>query len=303
MALDTYTSAFAPRDIPDDVSCLVFADKRQLGGEYDSGVAMPLSVMLTERFPQDHHFVCYTTPQSMRLRKDMAEPMRFDFCSFDLDCDNHQSKPTADDFEQIVFSCFVMHYGDVPLPNVIYATRGGARLVYLIKPLFDANLFERHVKALAKKMTAPLANGRKAGSHKYDLDAAALDWTRLFRCPLVVRGDVPEYDHPVRFYHGGLLDLLRFKPAKRKEYVIRATGQPITDLEQQQLLVEVAVKMRPGQRNDTLHKTFFKIWKRWPADAEDLFPRIVEIALASGLDRREIEATYRSAERGAMTTG
>jgi hypothetical protein len=89
---------------------------------------------------------------------------------------------------------------------------------------------------------------------------------------------------------------------KRKEYVIRVTGQPISNLEQQQLLVEVAVKMQPGQRNDTLHKTFFKIWKRWPADAEDLLPRIVEIALASGLDRREIEATYRSAERGAKTT-
>jgi hypothetical protein len=84
---DGYTTPLCPGDLPDDVLCTVFADKRQVGGVPDSGVTMPLAVALTEKFEQDHHLAPYVTPQSMRLRKEMHEATTFGCCLFDLDYD------------------------------------------------------------------------------------------------------------------------------------------------------------------------------------------------------------------------
>jgi len=286
-----YTQQLRLGDISPEVACTVFADKRQVGGESDSGVTMPLEMMLLEEFPQDHHFTQYTTPQSMRLRKDMREPTRFDFVAFDLDFGKHLERPTVETFSLLVLHCWLVDY----VPNIIYATRGGARIVYVIQPFSDATLFEGHAKTLTRKLAEPLLLGKSG----YELDTAASDWTRLFRCPRVVRDDQQEYDYPVRLYHTDTLDLLRFKPVQKKQRTYRPTGRGITNVEQQQLLVEVAARMQPGQRNTELHKCFYKIWKRWPDDAEELFPDIAQMAEHSGLDKREIEATYKSAERGA----
>jgi hypothetical protein len=272
-------------------------------GEPDTGVVMPLGMMMVEKFEGDAHFVCYTTPQSMRLRKDMTEPMKFDFVAYDADFNDHKSRPASDDFFKFVDEMFIHHYAGVPLPNVIYQTRGGCRLVFLIRPLFDANIFESHVKALARKLSKAITNSRDRGVHRYELDTGALDWTRMFRCPHVVRDGKPEYDYQVRLFHTGLLDLLRFKPTKKKEYVIRATGKPITDEEQRRSLVELTCRLKPGCRNDEWHKWAYKQWKQHPDDAEALFPSAAEICLESGLDLKETLSAWKSAERAAKAAG
>jgi hypothetical protein len=303
--LNAYTSKLELQDIPDDILCTVFADKRQVGGEPDTGVIMPVSVMLTERFPQDHHFTSYQTPQSMRLRKEMQEPKKFDICAYDLDFDNHQSKPSAEDFEEFVRCVYVMHYGGVPLPNVIYQTRGGCRLVYFIRPLADADLFEAHVKALAKKIAEPLNNSRRAGGHRYDFDNGTLDWTRLYRCPAVVREDdkgIPreEYNYHVRLFHADLLDILRFKAAKKREYVVKENDSPLDDVDLRRLIQSYDNRMAPGCRNTELHKLHYMVWKKWPDDAEDkIYPYVFELGLKHGLTEREIRTSWESAKRAA----
>ena len=144
------------------------------------------------------------------------------------------------------------------------------------------------MKSLAQKIAKGLEKGRTFdGSHKYDLDHQPTDWTRFFRCPLCIRDGQSEHHHRVRLYHSDQLDLLRFKPIKKKQVIYRPVGHTITKPEQQKLLAEIAARLQPGQRNDQLHKIFYRIWKCWPTDAADLFEPIAQIAENAGLDRRK----------------
>ena len=274
-----------------DAQCMVFSDKFIMGGAHDEGVIMPVEAMLRTSFESDAHFVQYVTPKNMRVNKGMKEPLQFSFCAYDLDYSGHGERPTNDKFEHLQF-----HFGLIDnVPNIIYATRGGARAIYLIKPIASGDVFEAHAKVLGKKIAEPIHNGKSG----YELDTAASDWTRMFRCPRVIRDDEAQYDYPVRYYHNKILDLLRFKIEIKKYRPISRSAERITNFELLRLLRDAADKMRQGSRNTVLYACFFRLWRRWPDDAEDLLPTFLEIARNKQMAEREVMNCFRSAERGA----
>jgi len=273
-----------------DVQCMVFAGKYIMGGALDEGVIMPIEAMLRTPFESDAHFVQYVTPKSMRVNKEMQEPVLFSFCAYDLDFGKHGQRPTNAEFEHLQLCCGLSDF----VPNVLYGTRGGARVLYLIQPIASPDVFEGHAKVLAKHIAEPIRNG----NFGYELDAGAKDWTRMFRCPRVVRdGETQEY--PIRYYHNKLLDLLRFRVEVKKPPLPLRSSERITNLEQKRLLRDAEDKMTMGSRNTVLYGCFFRLWRRWPTDAEDLLPAFLNIAKNKQLDEREIMSCFRSAEKGA----
>ncbi len=217
--LNYYTKPLTqePRRLP-VARVQVLTTKFTPGGESVAGT-LDLDEMLLERYPADAHFMMYTSPQGVRLVKGTAAYLGvcFEIAAVDLDFDQHRSRPTLSDF------CDLAMVADVtlrPAPNVIYQTRGGARLVYLIETIQDdPDLFERHYQGLIARVKRQVNN---LSNFPYHVDTAAKDWTRLFRCPRVTRDGREEFDHHVQVVHDRRVSLLNLKiPKGRRRKMLK----------------------------------------------------------------------------------
>jgi hypothetical protein len=287
--VSSYTSEL---DIPETIQCHLLGSKYLPGLEPDCVLTVPLAAALLVEYDCDAHFTLYTSPAEVRLLKyePLPAPVLFQFVALDLDFDNHKSKPTDLDFANLVRSLHCTDY----TPNIVYATRGGARLIYLIEPLADPALFEANYQALLQKVAAPLANS----NCPYQVDFQAQDWTRLFRCPRVVRDGVAEYDRQVRQFHTDFLDLLRFKVKQKQASTPTARcggNQPYRHCDP--VILSLLKNLTPDHnRNSTAFRLCCYTLRRYNAQAAALWlDHIRNDVVAAGLPEREFERTLESA--------
>ena len=289
--INARTKPLEPRDLPSDVWTHILAERCIWGNEPVDGT-MPLEDALLEPWEKDVHITQYISQAAVRCVKGDVNryQLRFDFCLFDLDFKNHDDndRPTLDHFAKLVGYLNVLDYQ----PNIVYQTRGGCRLVYLIEPTTDALWFESHYAALAKEIETPLINADCG----YQLDMATRDWTRLFRSARVTRDGVQEYDHQIRLFHTDRFDLNRFhvksKPVRKKTI----TGKVAIHSCDTTLWRLLRVEMREGQRNATAFKACCYALRTFTADAaERAIEAIRRAAIDAGLDENEFETLLRSA--------
>jgi hypothetical protein len=287
LILDAYSAPAGVGLVPlPDAPVHVLGSKFTPGGDPVDGT-LGLADLLVERFECDAHFTSYTSPELARLVKGIPHPqIRFDLAVLDLDFDDHQSRPTLGDFAALIR---IAHLLD-EVPNVVYETRGGARFIYVIEPITDADQFERHFHALLTRVAAPIARSRSP----YQVDLAAKDWTRLYRCPLVVRDRVEEFDRQVRVMHPGRLCLTSFRVRRPKPRVVYSGHERYAgDDPRLELLIR---GLKVGSRNTCLYKAAAYVLSRYaPADAESLLVRIGVDAASAGLGEREVVSTIQSA--------
>ena len=104
--INARTKPLEPRDLPPDVWCHIFAEKCTCGNEPADGT-MPLEDALLEPWEKDVHVTQYLSPAAVRCIKGDVNryQLRFDFCLFDCDFDNHGERPTIDNFADLVGYC------------------------------------------------------------------------------------------------------------------------------------------------------------------------------------------------------
>jgi hypothetical protein len=252
--------------------------------------ALSLSTLLTMQWPTDVHFPQYYTSEEKRQQKSdpIALPLdiEFRFAAYDLDFGDHKVRPTIADFNKLVLTLQVVDY----TPNIIYQTRGGARIIYLIDPINVADEFERHYNKLLTTLEQPLS----LSTNGYTIDATK-DWTRLFRAPWVVRDEVEEYDRLIRLFHNKVLDLRRFK-VKEKKIAHRVVHNSPFD-QSDTYLMALLNEMSEGTRNNNLFKAACHIYRSYNEDGIERWLDIFrERAESEGLTPVEIETVIRSGE-------
>jgi hypothetical protein len=275
--------------VPSTITCEVFGDKYTKGGMPADG-SLHLGDVLTSTWEDDLHFVQYHHRACMRLVKGVPHSgIAFGFCAFDLDFGGHKARPTLADFVNILRTAVVIDTAGEGGPNVVYATRGGCRWVYFIKPMDDEDLFERHRLALQKRLQGIMGEEH----HGYSLDATP-DWTRMFRAPWVTRDEVQEYEHPVRLIHDKLFDLRKLKVEPKPQYPKFTGNAPFGRDERLTKLTQDMAE--EGQRNRCLFVACLHVLKKYnPAGQERWLDVLRNHSLAAGLDEREIESVIKSA--------
>ena len=287
---DGDTRALDRHDLPSGVQTHVLGSKFTRGGEPVDGT-MPLAHMLLEEWEADCHFTQYTSDPPVRAVKGEANnyKLRFDFCCYDLDFDNHGRRPTLDDFRQLVIVANVIDH----TPNVLYETRGGARFVYLIRPTSNPEWFESRYAAFMAQL-APLFINANIG---YQLDAAVKDWPRLFRCPRVIRDGAAEYDRQVRLFHTRMLNLNGFRIKSKTARKVTAGNRPFT-AHDPKLLRFFRTELVPGNRNNAIFAALCHVYRRYDGDAAAKWVECIhEAAINSGLDEAEFESVHNSAQK------
>jgi hypothetical protein len=277
----------------------VFGTKFTRGGDTCGGPCGLVQALL-EPWDHDVHYAQYHNPEGYRCTKDGARPpgLRFDFLALDLDWEQHGSRPTLQDYAGLVETMFIHDY----TPNIIYNTLKGARLIYLIEPLIDPDVFERHYRAFTITVSRPLRKRwESTGQQGYQVDMQVRDWTRLFRAPSVVRdNDGPYRDSVVRVYDLDRLDLLRFKAkAKTTRAAPTASTTKISQVNRDDLTLILHCRdIVEGQRNSTVFKAACYTLRKYQGEAAEAWlERIRAEAIKAGLPEREIDQTIASARK------
>jgi hypothetical protein len=235
----------------------------------------------------------YTSPAVTRLVKDASlagvySGVRFDVAVLDLDFDDHRNRPTIEDFSKLVMCAQVMDH----TPNVVYATRGGARFIYCIEPIMDVDLFERHYHGLLERIRKPFENADIG----YQVDLCAKDWTRLFRAPLVTRDDKEEFDYYVGVFHDNRLSLTDFRTRKTRRVTPEYSGNQIYRGGDRRIINALARLGEEGTRNSNLYKLTAYVASRYEPESRN---RILDMAAAraaaAGLEENEISHVIQSA--------
>jgi hypothetical protein len=296
--LDAYAPPLGKSDyrLPDVLTHLM-AYKFTRGGEDVDGT-LDLTDLLTEPWPTDAHFVMYTSPSNTRLVKGGATTgIRFEIAVVDLDFDEHRTLPTLEDFCKLMIVVDINPYK----PNVIYSTRRGARFVYLIEPIEDAELFESAYQAFLLKLKKPFDRRE----HFYRVDTAAKDWTRLFRAPRVVRDDKEEFHHQVRLLHSDRLHLdtpRRKTRAPRKRQQVPSTRAMAKGLYRgnDPAITRALADIREGSRNAALFRLAARASSKYHPGSRDLLLDMGRRkAISEGLPEDEVEQVITSAMRRA----
>lgn len=287
----SFCSPLRHGDLDADVCCHVTASK-MVRGDSPISDAVPLNWMLLERFDDDYHFTQYCSSPAVRCLKANADKyaLEFRFAAFDLDFAEHHERPTREDFADLIRTLFIRDH----VPNVCYETRGGARLIYLIEPVRNAQQFEDHYSALLRELNAQLS----ANPTRYRLDQCTRDWPRLFRCSLVQRDYRSEYDRLICLYHTDTLDLRTFKPASRPKRKVIVGNQRYNpgDL---YLLRLLYTEMRDGNRNNATFKAICYAYRTYAGEAHERWVSQIYLAAVTnnGLDESEFDAIHRSARQ------
>lgn len=269
-------------DVPDDVLVTVLADKRVLAYSADNAWAIALGDALLGRWDSDAHIVQYVGAD-MRLRKseqaDDPIPVGFHTAWFDLDVPGHQI-PAAGAFGRLVP---VLTLLDQP-PNITYETRHGCRIIYLIVPIDDAELFERAYLGLMQVIQKPL--NHIAAEYGYELDRATKDWTRTFRLPRVKRDGVTEHNCRVLWLHSRRLNMASLEVERPRKY--STDGLPINTSDRQ--FSSLLASIEPGVRNVGLNKAvWYTQFEKDTAKAKRMIDMAARKALAEGMGESECE--------------
>lgn len=154
---------------------------------------MPFSEMLHKAFDTDAHFVCYAIPDLPmwpRLNKPILPEIResgsdvtLSWFNFDWDNVDHKEWTHAalDEFVTRIATCT-----DPVIASwhTIYTTKGGARIIYRLNRPVPADEAEHHLSWM-------IHHFKQFGFTQ--IDESCKDWTRLMRCPKVIRDNVPTW--------------------------------------------------------------------------------------------------------------
>ena len=156
--------------------------------------AMTLEEMLTTTFRTDAHFCCYSVtdfPMWPRLKKSILPEIRqnnldvvLSYFAFDWDNAEHTDWTDASLTE---FAAKIAQCTDPVLSqwSVIYTTKHGARLVYTLSKAVPVDEGEKHLAWMLHRFDE---------SGFTNIDNSCKDWTRVFRCPQVMRDGIASWE-------------------------------------------------------------------------------------------------------------
>lgn len=155
---------------------------------------MSLEDMLNTKFRTDAHFVTYQItnyPMWPRLRKEILPEIReaehdivLGHFAFDWDNADHAvwTESLLEAFGEKLSSCT-----DEVINNwsVLYTTQHGARLIYILSQPIPVDIAEHNLAWMIHHFKE---NGFE------NIDGSCKDWTRCFRCPQVLRDNMPTWE-------------------------------------------------------------------------------------------------------------
>lgn len=159
---------------------------------------MSLHDAMHRRHRTDKYFTCYTLEgldewprMAKQALKSFEEcvPVTTSCFAFDWDTPGH-SPWTEELIEDFFDKFFAIEDEHLSSWRYVYTSRHGARIVYTLPvsvPVLDG---EQYIATLFLKF-------KKAG---FEMDSACKDWTRLFRCPHVVRDGVKTETEPFYYF-------------------------------------------------------------------------------------------------------
>lgn len=161
--------------------------------------SLSLQDMLARQFRTDAHFTCYNLtdfPQWPLLNKSILPEIREEghdiilaYMAFDWDNDNHSEwgREMLAEFGSRIDNC---EDPIISAWSAIYTTKHGARIIYKMSHTVPVDEGEKH---LAWMFNHYKENG-------FDrIDENCKDYTRRFRCPQVMRDDLPTWQQPYYF--------------------------------------------------------------------------------------------------------
>ena len=163
---------------------------------------MSLGDMLTKQFTTDAHFTSYRVtdyPQWPRLNLSILPEIRQDgrdvvlsYLTFDWDINDH-----AEWTEElwVKFGDMLRNCQD-PIINAwsaIYTTAHGARIIYTMSRPVPVDEAQQHLAWMFHHFNE---NGLGSSSGIGKIDEGCKDWTRLMRCPQVMRDEQPTWTQP-----------------------------------------------------------------------------------------------------------
>jgi len=281
-----------PKDTLHSLLCVpvsLFSTKYIAGG--CEIVTAPLWFALIENHEQDLHYSMYASGRGVRCLKGEANTdLTFSIAAYDFDLAGHTGRPTQTDFTDFVRLCSLVD----DLPNIVYATRGGARILYFIDPIHDPNVFEAHFQALLARLTE--------WKSPYAADAVAKDWTRLYRSPSVIRDDEEYWNTPVFLFHDRVYDLQKLTP-KIKPLRPKITGNQKFAQVDHYIACGLS-QAAEGNRNRSLFGLACHAIRKYnAAGAEKWIDHLRSQFSEMGLDDCEIETTIRSAYQTVAKEG
>jgi hypothetical protein len=298
LAFTQYTQPLTPNSISDDIETQVFGTKKFRGDAEDCDGTLPLSVALLTPWDADAHITQYTSDPPVRCKKANVANYKLKFTQvlFDLDFGEHgKEQPTMEDFAQLVCTLWLFDH----VPNIVYPTLYGARIVFLIKPMTDADQFEGRSISLGKTVSEPLTNSKS----RYKFDERAKDWGRFYRSARVVRDEVERFDNPVLLYHDRLLNLLTFnlpRPPRRQSGP--TTPRKLSNCDP--IILGRLSRMREGTRNcDAFYCCCYALKTYNADDANVIIAMVEDYTLRMGLPESEWESIERSARQQPISWG
>lgn len=183
-----------------DAMVSVFPDKRACGWpRWPHGTwadVVTIGVALSRAYTTDAHFCAYETPNGRRLTTkaiDCGKRVAMNVAVFDVDCPEvHGTSTPAPDAWRAQFLEQVAELERVHPEPFVYATRGGARIVYML-----AEPFVVSTQATARRWSQDYATAAAYLERRFGIDAdrACKDWQRFYRLPRATRvvGGKPEH--------------------------------------------------------------------------------------------------------------
>jgi hypothetical protein len=202
----------------------------------DKQEIMSLKDAMDTRFPDDRHFTAYTLhglenegwPRlSKQALQSFEELVKVDMgiLTFDWDCPNH-AEWTPELYADFFAKLFELD-GQLGNWRYCYTTLHGARVIYTLSTAVPVTAGEQYIATLFLMF-------KEAG---LDVDPACKDWTRLFRCPRVLRDGKDSSKDPFFEIHEQDKDLdlstIKKSPTKiiptLKHFDATRAGQPAHD--------------------------------------------------------------------------
>lgn len=172
-----------------------------MGDDAEPMVCASFEEVFSNQWTTDAHFVCYAPSFGIehveggfpRCKKSALSSIRaqgVDLVStiFAIDYDNpgHRDWSSGESFDEFLVR---LHDAEERCPaaarfNLLYQTRHGARLVYILAAPLPVDRAEKHHRGLVSQLIA-------AG---IGVDAKCSDWTRCFRAPFVLRDGKATWD-------------------------------------------------------------------------------------------------------------
>lgn len=197
---------------------------------------MTLETAINTRHPSDMFFTCYTaegldywprlSKQALSSFDEYGVKITMPCFAFDWDVLDH--KPWTDE----IFADFFGKFDNLTDSHLsswryVYTSRHGARVVYTLPQSVPVKDGEQYIATMFCKF-------KDAGIH---MDESCKDWTRLFRCPKVIRDNVDTTTEEFYYFSEQDLDLTLSELKKSTTKVIPTirhienlrTGQPSQD--------------------------------------------------------------------------